>query len=103
MAALELRKLLVIFFFFNDPATPEIYPLSLPGALPIFRRPGGIGYPIGWGRNWSFFIVASFLAFACIAIPLGTGMPFIQWGPRWREWESLPLTALAILDRKSVV
>src|SRR3954465_2718789 len=23
------------FFFFNDPATPEIYPLSLPDALPI--------------------------------------------------------------------
>src|ERR1022692_1757157 len=23
------------FFFFNDPATPEIYPLSLHGALPI--------------------------------------------------------------------
>src|SRR3954467_15672283 len=25
----------VIFFFFNDPATPEIYPLSLHDALPI--------------------------------------------------------------------
>src|SRR5258705_3855665 len=24
-----------VFFFFNDPATPEIYPLSLPAALPI--------------------------------------------------------------------
>src|SRR2546423_10666836 len=24
------------FFFFNDPATTEIYPLSLPDALPIF-------------------------------------------------------------------
>src|SRR3954465_2522452 len=23
------------FFFFNDPATPELYPLPLPGALPI--------------------------------------------------------------------
>src|ERR1022692_3537638 len=23
------------FFFFNDPATPEIYPLPLPAALPI--------------------------------------------------------------------
>src|ERR1022692_3625841 len=23
------------FFFFNDTATPEIFPLSLPGALPI--------------------------------------------------------------------
>src|SRR3989441_2770172 len=26
------------FFFFNDPATPEIYTLSLHDALPIFRR-----------------------------------------------------------------
>src|SRR5256885_13610091 len=24
-----------LFFFFNDPATPEIYPLSLPAPLPI--------------------------------------------------------------------
>ncbi|PYT66363.1 MAG: hypothetical protein DMG39_26990 [Acidobacteria bacterium] len=67
------------------------------GAFVLLRRTDGIGYSIGWGRNWSFFIVASFLAFACIAIPLGTGMHFIQWEPRWREWESLPLTALAIL------
>src|SRR2546422_8897996 len=28
-----------IFFFFNDTATPEIYTLSLPAALPISRRP----------------------------------------------------------------
>src|SRR2546429_7224210 len=26
------------FFFFNDPATTEIYPLPLPAALPIPRR-----------------------------------------------------------------
>src|SRR2546422_8164672 len=26
------------FFFFNDTAPPEIYPLSLPDALPISRR-----------------------------------------------------------------
>src|SRR5690242_21680896 len=32
-------------FFFTDPATPEIYTLSLHDALPIFRRParGGLG------------------------------------------------------------
>src|SRR5690349_22720079 len=29
---------LVIFFFFNDPATTEIYTLSLHDALPISRR-----------------------------------------------------------------
>src|SRR5256885_11623870 len=27
----------LFFFFFNDPATPEIYPLSLHDALPISR------------------------------------------------------------------
>src|SRR5260221_11315469 len=31
----EVRRILP-FFFFNDTATPEIYPLSLHGALPIF-------------------------------------------------------------------
>ena len=66
-------------------------------AFVLLRHTDGIGYSIGWGRNWGFFILASFLAFACIAMPLGTGMHFIQWEPRWGEWESLPLTALAIL------
>ena len=66
-------------------------------AFVLLRHTDGIGYSIGWGRNWGFFILASFLAFACIAMPLGTGMRFIQWAPRWGEWESLPLTALAIL------
>src|SRR5258708_33026273 len=31
----SLRSLLVSFFFFNDPATTEIYTLSLHDALPI--------------------------------------------------------------------
>src|SRR6266576_61365 len=33
---------LLSFFFFNDTATPEIYPLSLHDALPILIAPGGI-------------------------------------------------------------
>src|SRR3954466_2549481 len=28
-----------VFFFFNNPAPPEIYPLSLPDALPISQLP----------------------------------------------------------------
>src|SRR5207248_11639738 len=32
------------FFFFNDPATTEIYTLSLHDALPIYRKGGGIGW-----------------------------------------------------------
>ena len=74
--------------------------LCLNVALAVFvllRRLGGIGYSIGWANNWSFFIIASFFAFALIAIPLGTGMHFIQFEPRWSEWKSLPLTALSIL------
>jgi uncharacterized protein len=66
-------------------------------AFVLLRRTDGIGYSIGWGRNWGFFVLASFFAFACIAIPLGTGMHFIQFEPRWSEWKSLPLTALGIL------
>src|SRR5256884_9295030 len=66
-------------------------------AFVLLRHTDGIGYSIGWGRNWGFFILASFLAFACIAMPFGTGMRFIQWAPRLGEWESLPLTAAAIL------
>src|SRR2546430_4042726 len=30
-----------MFFFLNDTATTEIYPLSLHAALPILRSPGG--------------------------------------------------------------
>jgi CAAX protease family protein len=74
--------------------------LCLDVALAVFvllRRLDGIGYSIGWGRSWGFFILASFFAFALIAIPLGTGMHFIQFEPRWSDWKSLPLTALSIL------
>src|SRR2546422_7398004 len=37
----SLISFLSFFFFFNDPPTPEIYPLSLHDALPISR--GGTG------------------------------------------------------------
>ena len=33
---LKVRETLCIFFFFNDTATTEFYPLSLPAALPIW-------------------------------------------------------------------
>src|SRR6266571_1158712 len=38
MAAGEIRPPAVCLFFFNDPATTEIYTLSLHDALPIYRR-----------------------------------------------------------------
>ncbi|HET8924948.1 MAG TPA: type II CAAX endopeptidase family protein [Candidatus Acidoferrum sp.] len=63
----------------------------------LLRRVNGIGYSIGWGRHWSFFVLASFIVFACIAIPLGEAIHFIQFAPHWSEWKSLPLLSLGIL------
>ena len=66
-------------------------------AFVLIRKIPGIGYDIGWGRRWSFFVLASFLVFGAIAIPLGTGMHFIQFAPRWHAWPSLPFLFVAIL------
>ncbi len=63
----------------------------------LLRRVNGVGYSIGWGRHWSFFILASFIVFDCIAIPLGHAIHFIQFEPQWSQWKSLPLVALGIL------
>lgn len=69
-------------------------------ALAVFllvRRAKGIGYSIGWGKNWGIYVVGSFVGFACLAIPLGTAMHFIAWDPRWRGWGSVISGSLAIL------
>jgi membrane protease YdiL (CAAX protease family) len=74
--------------------------LSLNVALAAYllvRQFNGIGYSIGWGRRWGFYVLASFIIFGCIAIPLGEGMHFIQFAPQWAEWKSLPFLATAIL------
>jgi membrane protease YdiL (CAAX protease family) len=69
-------------------------------ALAVFvllRGVSGIGYSIGWGYHWSFFVLASFIVFACVAIPLGELLHFIQFSPQWSQWKSLPLLSLGIL------
>src|SRR5882762_3620397 len=66
-------------------------------AFVLLRRVNGIGYSIGWGRHWGFFILASFLVFACIAIPLGRAMRFIEFAPQWSQWKELPFLSLGIL------
>ena len=38
----------MLFFFFNDPATTEIYTLSLHDALPIFTNTSPISRPKVW-------------------------------------------------------
>src|SRR5438132_8252391 len=46
---------LLLFFFFNDPATTEIYTLSLHDALPIYLHPRSLGKwtndPDSWWRR----------------------------------------------------
>ena len=63
----------------------------------LLRRIGSVGYSIGWGHHWGFFILASFIIFGCIAIPLGQAMHFIQFEPQWPQLKSLPLLSLGIL------
>src|SRR5260370_26152893 len=56
---MTLPPLLSCFFFFNDPAPTEIYPLSLHAALPIYgggrtadrfaRSHAGVAEPVGRG------------------------------------------------------
>src|SRR5467141_1510098 len=66
-------------------------------AFVLLRRANGIGYSIGWGRHWSFFVLASFIVFGCIAVPLGRAIHFIEFAPRFSESKSLPLLSLGIL------
>jgi len=63
----------------------------------LLRRVNGVGYSIGWGHHWGFFIFAGFIVFGCIAIPLGQAMHFIQFEPQWPQLHSLPLVSLGIL------
>src|SRR3989442_1149297 len=41
--SIPCRSCYLFFFFFNDPATTEIYPLSLHDALPILGTPLTLG------------------------------------------------------------
>ncbi|MGB2677227.1 MAG: CPBP family intramembrane glutamic endopeptidase [Candidatus Acidiferrum sp.] len=66
-------------------------------AFVLVRRLKGIGYSIGWGKNWGLYVVGSFVAFACIAIPLGTGMHFITFAPQLGRWSGFLFSAVAIL------
>jgi uncharacterized protein len=67
------------------------------GAFLLIRQFEDTGYNIGWGPNWSSYVFGTFLCFAALAIPLATAMRFVEFHPRWSEWQMLPFTALAIL------
>jgi hypothetical protein len=63
----------------------------------LVRRLKGIGHSIGWGKRWGFYVVGSYVVFACIAVPLGTGMHFITFAPQWGRWGGFLFSAVAIL------
>ncbi len=63
----------------------------------LVRRLKGIGYSIGWGKNWALYVVGSLVVFGCIAIPLGTGMHFIEFSPQWGRWSAFLFSCVAIL------
>jgi CAAX protease family protein len=63
----------------------------------LVRRAHGIGYSIGWGRNWGLYTLGSFLIFACIAIPLGLKLRFIVFAPQGWRWSSSIGLSIGIL------
>jgi uncharacterized protein len=73
---------------------------ALSAALAAFvsvRRMSGIGYSIGWGKNWGFYVLGSFLVFGLLAIPAGIVMHFMTFAPQWGRWPSLIFSLLGIL------
>src|SRR5574340_1600581 len=47
---MSCTKLIILFFFFNDTATTEIYTLSLHDALPIYERADPVHAQLGAKR-----------------------------------------------------
>jgi len=67
------------------------------GVFVLVRRVNGIGYAIGWGKNWWIYILGSLVGFACIAIPLGIRMGFLMFAPQRGHWGGLIFSSVAIL------
>ena len=63
----------------------------------LVRRAKGVGYSLGWGNRWGLYVLGSFLAYACIAIPLGTTLRFIAFSPQWSRWSTYAGLSLTIL------
>jgi hypothetical protein len=73
---------------------------ALAGFL-LFRRTNNVGYSIGWGKNWTLYILGAIVAFGCIAIPLGLKLHFLVYSPphwnSWSVWKSVIPTSIGIL------
>lgn len=66
-------------------------------ALLVVRRARGVGYSIGWGKIWGLYVVGSFVAFGCVAIPLGISMKFIAFEPHRGNLSGILAGSLGIL------
>jgi uncharacterized protein len=69
---------------------------ALAGFL-LLRRTKGVGYIIGWGANWTFYVLGALILFACVAIPLGLKLHFLAYSPHISEWKSFLPLSIAIL------
>jgi membrane protease YdiL (CAAX protease family) len=70
--------------------------IALAGFL-LLRRTKNVGYTIGWGSNWTLYILGALVVFACIAIPLGLKLHFLAYSPHINEWKSFLPLSIAIL------
>src|SRR3712207_6858025 len=77
---------MVVYFFFNDPATTEIYTLSLHDALPIYPTDSNMAAPLlAKSFNPFLFAVISAIAFTTV---LGTVSGLIMAASRSEEHTS---------------
>src|SRR5258708_36146858 len=73
------RLIIILFFFFNDTATTEIYTLSLHDALPIFE--------LFEQKHYRFVTLDAALSDPAYNTP-DTFVPrFSKYGPMWRSEE----------------
>src|SRR2546429_7784143 len=83
------------FFFFNDPAPPEIYPLSLHDALPISVRLAGVG-ALWWFAACAAPVVAALTTCAFLRPP--TNAPSSRSNTTVATWAS-PVVLVTLAAR----
>jgi membrane protease YdiL (CAAX protease family) len=65
-------------------------------AFLLLRGLKDVGYTIGWGKNWTLYILSALVLIACIVIPLGLKIHFLVYSPYVSNWKSFFPLAVAI-------
>ena len=63
-------------------------------AFLVVRRMEGVGYSIGWRRDWAILATLCFLSIALIDIPAGIVLRFMQFDPGAARWHTAPVVLL---------